>query len=90
MGARTLVIPGNFPIGCSPFLLTLSGSPKTQYDPTTGCIIELNEFIEYHNDLLQTKLNQIREFHPDVNIIYADYYNTSMQIYRSPDKFGTS
>ncbi|GJZ81358.1 SGNH hydrolase-type esterase domain-containing protein [Tanacetum coccineum] len=88
MGARTIVIPGNFPIGCSSLLLTTSGSQKKEYDPTTGCLIELNEFIEYHHDLLQMKLNQIREFHPDVNVIYADYYNASMQIYRSPDKFG--
>ncbi|GJR45811.1 SGNH hydrolase-type esterase domain-containing protein, partial [Tanacetum coccineum] len=87
-GARTLVVPGNFPIGCSSLLLALSGSPKTEYDPTTGCNIEFNEFIEYHDDLLQMKLNQIREYHPDVNVIYADYYNASMQIYRSPDKFG--
>ncbi|XP_071708887.1 GDSL esterase/lipase At1g28570-like [Rutidosis leptorrhynchoides] len=88
MGAQTLVVPGNFPIGCSSAYLTVCGSDTQEYDPTTGCLIALNEFAEYQNELLQTKLIQIRELHPNVNIIYADYYNAAMQIYRSPDKFG--
>ncbi|KAK9074386.1 hypothetical protein SSX86_006984 [Deinandra increscens subsp. villosa] len=89
MGAQTLVVPGNFPIGCSPAHLTvMQGSEDEEYDPTTGCLVRLNQFAEYHNQMLQTKLNQIREFHPDVNIIYADYYNAAMQFYRFPNKFG--
>ncbi|KAJ0430609.1 putative sinapine esterase [Helianthus annuus] len=88
MGAQTLVVPGNFPIGCSSAYLTVCGSENEEYDPTTGCLVRLNQFVEYHNEYLQTKLNQIRELHPNVNIIYADYYNAAMQIYRSPYKFG--
>jgi phospholipase/lecithinase/hemolysin len=88
MGARTLVVPGYFPIGCSSIFLTISGSQNKTYDPTTGCLIELNEFVKFHNDVLQMKLNQIRVENPDVNIIYADYYNSLMQVYRSPDMFG--
>ncbi|KVH97408.1 Lipase, GDSL [Cynara cardunculus var. scolymus] len=79
---------GNLPIGCSSAYLTICGSEKEEYDNTTGCLIRLNKFAEYHNELLQTKLNQIRELHPDVIVIYADYYNAALQIYRSPDKFG--
>ncbi|GJZ44767.1 SGNH hydrolase-type esterase domain-containing protein, partial [Tanacetum coccineum] len=48
MGARTLVVPGNFPIGCNSAYLTLFVSQKEIYDPTTGCLIRLNEFAEYH------------------------------------------
>ncbi|KAI7746971.1 hypothetical protein M8C21_026594, partial [Ambrosia artemisiifolia] len=88
MGAQTLVVPGNFPIGCSSAYLTVCGSENEEYDPTTGCLIRLNEFVEYHNEMLQMQLNQIRELHPSVNIIYADYYNAAMQIYRFPYKFG--
>ena len=40
--------------------------------------------VEYHNAELQMKLNQIRELHRHVIIIYADYYNAAMKIYRSP------
>nr|XP_043624247.1 GDSL esterase/lipase At1g28590-like isoform X2 [Erigeron canadensis] len=88
MGAQTLVVPGNFPVGCVPSYLTVCGSEKEEYDPTTGCLSRLNEFAEYHNELLQNKLYQIREVHPNVNIIYADYYNAALQIYRFPDKYG--
>ncbi|CAH1439153.1 unnamed protein product [Lactuca virosa] len=89
LGAQTLVIPGNLPIGCSAAYLTIFyGSDNIQYDNSTGCIITLNKFAEYHNELLQRKLQQIRVLHPEVNIIYADYYNAAMQFFRSPNKFG--
>ncbi|PWA64323.1 SGNH hydrolase-type esterase domain-containing protein [Artemisia annua] len=88
MGARTLVVPGNLPIGCTSAYLALFGSQKEKYDPTTDCLIRYNEIAEYHNELLQTELMMIQELHPNVIIIYADYYNAVMQIYRSPHKFG--
>ncbi|KAI3818430.1 hypothetical protein L1987_12237 [Smallanthus sonchifolius] len=88
MGAKTLVVPGNFPIGCSASYLTVCGSENEEYDPETGCLVRLNQFAEYHNKLLQAKLNQLQELHPDVNIMYADYYNAAMPIYRFPYKFG--
>nr|GEZ76593.1 GDSL esterase/lipase At1g28580-like [Tanacetum cinerariifolium] len=89
LGAATFVVPGNLPIGCSAAYLTMFyGSNKVQYDNSTGCIIRLNKFAEYHNTILQTELNHIRELHPEVNIIYADYYNAAMQCFRTPDKYG--
>ncbi|KAJ0448536.1 putative sinapine esterase [Helianthus annuus] len=75
LGAETLVIPGNLPIGCSATYLTMFyGSNKVKYDNATGCITQLNKFAEYHNEQLKMELNKIREVHPEVTIIYADYY----------------
>ncbi|KAL7606466.1 hypothetical protein Lser_V15G16356 [Lactuca serriola] len=89
LGAKTLLVPGNLPIGCSPVYLTMYyGSDKEEYDNSTGCLIRLNKLALYHNELLQIALNQIRKRHPDVIIIYADYYNAAMQIFRSPKKYG--
>ncbi|KAL9996766.1 putative sinapine esterase [Helianthus debilis subsp. tardiflorus] len=89
LGAQTLVVPGNLPIGCSSAYLTIYyGSDKVELDNATGCLIELNKFAEYHNTMLQIALNQIRELHPNVNVIYADYYNAAMQFYRSPQDYG--
>ncbi|XP_076904546.1 GDSL esterase/lipase At1g28580-like [Bidens hawaiensis] len=89
LGAETLVVPGNLPIGCSAAYLTIYyGYDKVEYDNTTGCMTALNKFAEWHNELLQTALNQIREVHPNVNIIYADYYNAAMQFFSSPEKYG--
>ena len=90
LGAVTLMVPGKLPTGCSASYLTLFKTPNIEdYDPVTGCLNWLNEFAEYHNEQLKTELNRIRELYPHTNIIYADYYNAAMRIYRSPNKFGT-
>nr|CAD1834180.1 unnamed protein product [Ananas comosus var. bracteatus] len=89
LGARTLVVPGNFPIGCVPLYLTVFQSQnKEVYDQQTGCIKWLNEFSEYHNKLLVEELYRLRKLHPHATIIYADYYGASMNIFRFPHKFG--
>ncbi|CAI9300202.1 unnamed protein product [Lactuca saligna] len=89
MGAQTLVVPGIFPIGCSSSILTLRGSQnKQEYDNITGCLIKFNKIAEYHNEVVQAKLKHLRELHPNVIMIYADYYNGAMQIIYSPVKFG--
>ncbi|KAJ0693493.1 putative sinapine esterase [Helianthus annuus] len=85
LGAQMLVVPGNLSFGCLPTYLTLyHGSDKVELENTTGCLVHLNKIAEYDNELLQMALNQIRELNPDVNVIYADYYNAAMQFYRSP------
>ena len=54
----------------------------------TGCIKWLNEFAKYHNKLLLTEINRIRELNPHALIVYADYYNAAMTLYRYPQKYG--
>ncbi|KAF7847934.1 hypothetical protein BT93_L2438 [Corymbia citriodora subsp. variegata] len=89
LGAVTILVPGNFPIGCLPVYLTeFQNSDKEEYDPSTGCLNWLNEFSQYHNEQLQRKLDHLRELHPQANIIYIDYYNAALRFYQSPDKFG--
>ncbi|CAH9113704.1 unnamed protein product [Cuscuta europaea] len=83
------MVPGNLPIGCSAAYLThFSTTNKNAYDAKTGCLNWLNDFSQYHNQLLQDELGRLRQLHPNVNIIYADYYNAAMRIYREPSKFG--
>ncbi|KAK4493534.1 hypothetical protein RD792_018090 [Penstemon davidsonii] len=83
------MVPGNFPIGCSAAYLTYFTSTNEEgYDSITGCIKWLNRFAQYHNELLQMELNSIRHLHPETTIIYADYYNAAMNLYRCPEKYG--
>ncbi|KAL1560314.1 acetylajmaline esterase [Salvia divinorum] len=85
LGAVTLMVPGNFPIGCSATYLTqFKSSNQNNYHPKTGCIKWLNEFATHHNKLLQSELNRIQKENPTTKIIYADYYNAAMRFYRSP------
>ncbi|XP_027156715.1 GDSL esterase/lipase At1g28590-like [Coffea eugenioides] len=89
LGAVTLVVPGNLPIGClAAYLTDFQSSNQHDYDTATGCINWLNDLAKYHNRLLQKELNRIRTLHPHATIIYADYYNAAMRLYRSPITYG--
>ncbi|KAK1375409.1 Sinapine esterase [Heracleum sosnowskyi] len=92
LGARSILVPGNLPIGCSAAYLTLflTNSSRQDYDPKTGCLIWLNKFAEYHNQMLQTELSRIQKLYPQAKIIYADYYNAVMPLYLNPYKLGFS
>ncbi|KAJ3685311.1 hypothetical protein LUZ61_014475 [Rhynchospora tenuis] len=88
-GAKTLLVPNNFPIGCLPSYLThFQSKKKEDYEPETGCIKRLNEFSQLHNSMLLEELEKLRLFYPDVAIIYADYYEASMSIFRNPQELG--
>ncbi|KAI3456178.1 hypothetical protein Pfo_012841 [Paulownia fortunei] len=89
VGAVTLVVPGNFPFGCSAAYLTLfRSSDERDYDSKTGCINWLNRFTQHHNKLLHMELDRIRMLHPATTIIYADYYNAAMDLTGSPEEYG--
>ncbi|XP_027931133.1 GDSL esterase/lipase At1g28600-like [Vigna unguiculata] len=88
LGAHTLMVPGNLPIGCGAIYLTIyETKDEKQYDKF-GCLKWLNEFSKYYNHNLQIELNKLRALYPHVNIIYVDYYNAAMTLYRRPAKFG--
>ncbi|XP_027367914.1 GDSL esterase/lipase At1g28590-like [Abrus precatorius] len=88
LGARTLMVPGNLPLGCSAVYLTLYETvDKNQYDQY-GCLKWLSEFAEYYNQKLQSAIDRLRELHPHANIIYADYYNAALPLYQYPTYFG--
>ncbi|KAM0904665.1 hypothetical protein ACQ4PT_017873 [Festuca glaucescens] len=89
LGAKTLLVPGNLPIGCSPlYLMTYKSNKTKDYEPETGCIRWLNEFSQYHNKILMDELEKLRKLHPNLSIIYADYYAAAMEIFVSPKHFG--
>jgi phospholipase/lecithinase/hemolysin len=89
LGAVTIMVPGNVPIGCSAAYLTIYEIANTEeYDTATGYLKWLNNFAEYHNDQLQKELSRIQALNPHTSIIYADYYNATMSIYQSPTEYG--
>ncbi|XP_019162072.1 PREDICTED: GDSL esterase/lipase At1g28580-like isoform X2 [Ipomoea nil] len=90
LGVVNLMVPGMLADGCLAITLSFfyTSYNAHDYDPETGCLTLLNKFDENHNNLLQAALVGIRERHPHVSIVYADYYNASLQLYRSSEKFG--
>ncbi|XP_028766494.1 GDSL esterase/lipase At1g28610-like [Neltuma alba] len=88
LGAQTLIVPGNFPIGCSASYLTrFQSNHKNDYDKA-GCLVWLNKFVEFYNKRLQSEVNRLQQLYPHAHIIYADYYNAALPLYHSPTKFG--
>ncbi|KAF9587426.1 hypothetical protein IFM89_002607 [Coptis chinensis] len=88
LGATRLVVPGNFPIGCSPMYLTLfKNNDSTSYDDK-GCLKGLNTFAMYHNQHLQNALQQLRLEYPNVAILYADYYQAAEWVLTNAPQLG--
>ncbi|CAL9188106.1 unnamed protein product [Musa hybrid cultivar] len=89
LGARTMIVPGNFPIGCVAVYLTMFQSDRREdYESGTGCIEWLNQFSMDHNRHLLDELSQLRRRYPQATIIYANYYEAAMAIFRSPQEYG--
>ncbi|KAL6842668.1 hypothetical protein ACP4OV_027512 [Aristida adscensionis] len=90
MGARAFVVPGNLPFGCAPLYLNRFGAAaaRWEYDARTGCLAWFNRFAEYHNRVLTARLDELRRRHPEVTIVYADWYGAMMSIFQSPGKLG--
>ncbi|KAJ6844865.1 GDSL esterase/lipase-like [Iris pallida] len=61
---------------------------EEDYELDTGCIKWMNVFAEYHNHKLLEELDRLRKHNPSTTIIYVDYYNAAMNIFRSPDSYG--
>ncbi|XP_047057525.1 GDSL esterase/lipase At5g45910-like [Lolium rigidum] len=87
-GAVDLVVPGVLPIGCFPMYLTIFRKQPEMYGPRSGCIKDLNTLSWVHNALLQRKIAELRQKHPAVRIVYADYYTAVMQFILHAEKWG--
>lgn len=82
------MVPGNFPIGCFPFVLaSFASNDSTTYDEF-GCVRNANKLAIYQNNNLQAALNTLRREFPGVAIIYADYYNAFLKTFRLAPFFG--
>ncbi|RLN35841.1 trafficking protein particle complex subunit 3 [Panicum miliaceum] len=83
LGAKTVVVPGNFPIGCNP-----AGTDDTaQYD-SMGCLRWPNDLTKLHNRALRAELGELGRRHPGVAVVYADYYAAAMDLTADPRKHG--
>lgn len=88
-GATRFVVAGNFPIGCFPFVVAIfAGNGSTAYDEL-GCARSANELAIFQNNNLKATLASLRKEFPGVSIIYADFYNAFLSIFRLAPLYGT-
>uniref|UniRef100_A0A453T3T7 GDSL esterase/lipase n=1 Tax=Aegilops tauschii subsp. strangulata TaxID=200361 RepID=A0A453T3T7_AEGTS len=88
LGAKTILVPGNFPIGCVPvYLRDYKSNTSTDYDQF-GCLKWFNTFSQMHNQLLKQKISMLKSQNPGVKIIYGDYYGAFMEFVKNPLRNG--
>ncbi|GJN31565.1 hypothetical protein PR202_gb19979 [Eleusine coracana subsp. coracana] len=87
LGAKTIVVPGNIPMGCRPRYLAMFQSNNSRDYDADGCIRWLNDFAKFHNRALKRMLYKIPH-DPTVTIIYGDYYHAVQEIIRNPIQHG--
>lgn len=84
LGAKTIYVPGVFPLGCVPrYLFFYRGGEPGDYD-SAGCLRWLNGLTGFHNDMLKAKIRDLRHAHPGVSITYVDYYDEIISIITTP------
>nr|CAB3458763.1 unnamed protein product [Digitaria exilis] len=89
LGAKTLYVPGIFPLGCVPRYLFLFRNNTAAGDhDDVGCLRWLNGLTAHHNSLLKAKLAELRRAHPGVSLVYVDYYGEVAGILRAPARNG--
>ncbi|XP_075512631.1 GDSL esterase/lipase At3g48460-like [Primulina tabacum] len=84
-GAKYIVVQGLPPAGCLTYTFSLS-SPEDRDE--TGCVSSANLRAFTHNKLLQTRLDYLRKQNPQAVILYADFYNSHMELVRNPGRYG--
>ncbi|CAL5012439.1 unnamed protein product [Urochloa decumbens] len=88
LGAKAVLVPGNFPIGCVPTYLGMFQSNNTADYDEHGCLVWFNDFSQKHNQLLQQEVARLRSQNPGVQIISADYFGAFMQFIQNPQSYG--
>ncbi|PHT63189.1 hypothetical protein T459_32998 [Capsicum annuum] len=88
-GAVRIVIPGNFPIGCMPNLLTMfSTNNSTAYDEY-HCLKDLNNLAIFYNHHLQKAIQELeKEYYPNITLIYGDYYSAYQWLLQNATSLG--
>uniref|UniRef100_K3ZNH0 SGNH hydrolase-type esterase domain-containing protein n=1 Tax=Setaria italica TaxID=4555 RepID=K3ZNH0_SETIT len=86
MGAKVIMVPNNFPIGCVPASLSrYRSNNRADYDEL-GCLRWYNDFSQRHNQELRRVVDGLAARNPGVKLIYADYYGAAMEFIRDPHR----
>ncbi|KAL6657064.1 hypothetical protein ACP70R_004844 [Stipagrostis hirtigluma subsp. patula] len=85
LGAKTLYVPGIFPLGCVPrYLFFYRNSGPSDYDEI-GCLRWLNGLVAGHNERLKQKVAELHRAHRrrGVSVTYVDYYGEVLSVIES-------
>ncbi|MCD7453753.1 hypothetical protein HAX54_021986 [Datura stramonium] len=87
-GATRIVVPGNFPIGCHPIILThFITNDSTAYDEY-HCLKNLNNLAIFYNHQLQQAIGELKKDYPNITLVYGDYYNAYLWLLQNAANLG--
>ncbi|XP_012089444.1 acetylajmalan esterase-like [Jatropha curcas] len=87
-GARRVLVPGHFPIGCLPIYLTgFKTNDTTAYDEFQ-CLKKFNNLSIYHNQVLQQTIEGLKKEYSNISIEYGDYYGSYQWILTHASSLG--
>ncbi|XP_055816747.1 acetylajmalan esterase-like isoform X1 [Solanum dulcamara] len=87
-GATRIIVPGNFPAGCFPIILSFyMTNPSTAYDEY-HCVKEWNNVLISYNNHLQQAIHELKREYPNISIIYGDYYNAYLWLQQNAVALG--
>ncbi|VAH43029.1 unnamed protein product [Triticum turgidum subsp. durum] len=87
-GAKYIVVPDIFPLGCVPTVLTKLASPNKVDYYRNECLKSANRLGRYHNSLLRQRISVLRHKYPHAKIIAAEYYRPVLAFLDMPGHFG--
>ncbi|PHT57565.1 hypothetical protein T459_35464 [Capsicum annuum] len=87
-GATRIIIPGNFPIGCVPAMLTHFLTNNSNAYDEYHCLKDLNNFATFYNHHLQQAIDELNKNYPNVTLIYGDYYNAFLWLLKNAASLG--
>ncbi|KAK9726720.1 hypothetical protein RND81_05G232800 [Saponaria officinalis] len=88
LGARRIIVPGSFPVGCMP--ITLGGFSRNDawaFDEN-GCVKSWNDLAADHNAHVKRAVVILRRRNPGVRIVYGDYFNALMSLFKNAASLG--
>uniref|UniRef100_A0ACD5YNZ3 Uncharacterized protein n=1 Tax=Avena sativa TaxID=4498 RepID=A0ACD5YNZ3_AVESA len=88
LGARAVLVPGNFPIGCVPVYLNAHQSDNASDYDENRCLRWFNDFSQRHNGALKQEVARLRSQNPGVKVVFADYFGAAMQFVQNPQQYG--
>ncbi|XP_021766490.1 GDSL esterase/lipase At5g03980-like [Chenopodium quinoa] len=88
LGATNIVVPGNFPIGCVPLYLAKFATNDTSKYDKLWCLKDYNNFAKFYNIKLIRAIKQLQQKHPDVAIVYGDYYSALIWVIANAQQLG--
>ncbi|XP_019195035.1 PREDICTED: acetylajmalan esterase-like [Ipomoea nil] len=89
-GAKRVLVPGPYPFGCLPSLLTSKATHDAAAYDQFGCLKAYNDFASFHNSFLSVALFNLSQQYAgkDVVIVHGDFYGGFMNILHNAKQLG--